>query len=81
MTRFFFSLSKDNDLSVDTEGTELPDLATAKREAERSLRELLADAIKSGDSALPDGLVVHNERGTEVHSVLMRDIISHFLRT
>ena len=76
MPRYFFSQRKDGDHSVDLEGAELADLPAAKREAELSLRELLAEAIKINDERmLPDGFVVLDEQGNEVHSINIRDIL------
>ena len=49
MGRFYFHLSAGNEITLDEEGTELPDLSAAKGEAVLAARELLADAIKSGD--------------------------------
>jgi hypothetical protein len=76
MPRYFFSECSNGNRSVDEEGAELRDLAAAKREAELSLREMLAEAIKLGDeSRLPDELVVLDAQGNEVHSITVRDIL------
>jgi hypothetical protein len=77
MPRFYFSLRKNGDLAPDTEGTELPDLEAAKREANMSLRELLANAIKSGDGdeRIPDKIVVFDEGGDERHSLSLVEIL------
>jgi hypothetical protein len=77
MPRYFFSARRAGDLAVDPEGTELPDLTAALREAELSLRELVADTIKSGSShALPDSMVVFDARGEEVGQVSTIEILS-----
>ena len=49
LRRFYFHLSAGTEIALDEEGTELPDLSAAKGEAVLAARELLADAIKSGD--------------------------------
>lgn len=75
MPRYFFSLRKNGNLAVDTDGTHLTDLAAAKREAELSLRELLADAIKARqEENLPDKLIVFDDQGDEVYSLAMIDV-------
>jgi hypothetical protein len=65
MPRFYFSLRKNGNLTVDTEGTELADLEAAKREANMALRELLANVIKAAgrDEMIPDTIIVFDERG------------------
>lgn len=45
MSRYYFHIPEPNS---DPEGTELPDLAAARREALLAAREILANAIKTG---------------------------------
>ena len=50
MPRFFFHLcSRSGELIRDEEGLELPDLATATREAARAVNRLARDAELGGD--------------------------------
>ena len=46
MPRFFFDIRLRCDVISDVEGSELPDLRTAEREALVSLRHLLADRLR-----------------------------------
>ena len=42
MGRFYFHLSDGEEITLDEEGTELPDLSAAEGEAVQAARELLA---------------------------------------
>jgi hypothetical protein len=53
MGRFYFYIRVGDRLLPDYEGEVLPDVAAARRAAERSARELLADAIKAGKAVVP----------------------------
>lgn len=76
MPRYFFSQRTNGNRTVDEEGAELRDLAAAMREAELSLREMLAEAIRLGDERqLPDELIVVDEQGTEVYSIIIADVL------
>jgi hypothetical protein len=66
MGRFYFHIMKGDELIPDDEGTELPDVAAATREALKSARELLAEAIKVGKPKVPDALVIADEAGRTV---------------
>lgn len=46
MPRFFFDIHQRHTVLADDEGSELPDLRTAEREALVSLRQLLADLLR-----------------------------------
>jgi hypothetical protein len=82
MPRFYFSLRKDGNLTVDAEGTELLDLEAAKREANMGLRELFANAIKAADQdeSIPDTIVVFDERGEERYALSLDEILPKRLR-
>ena len=45
---FYFHLRREGELVADYEGTELPNVTAARREAEQGAREMLAEAIKTG---------------------------------
>ena len=49
MPRFYFIIRSSRELIRDPDGTELPDLAAARSEAERAARELLAELLKHGE--------------------------------
>ena len=74
MPRFFFGVRRDDVLAVDTEGSDLPDIERARREAEMTLRELLAHAIRAGDKSFPEGIVVFDAEGDEIYSFKLDEI-------
>jgi hypothetical protein len=45
MTRYFFDIREDDQLAIDEEGQELPDVEAAQEEAARSLADLARDKI------------------------------------
>lgn len=66
MGRFFFHLKDGDEIIPDEDGTELPDVAAATREALQSARELLAEAIKAGSPRIYEALVIADEAGRTV---------------
>jgi hypothetical protein len=56
-------------MALDEEGTDLPDLNTACRQALASARELLANAIKDGKEPIPESVVIADANGQELLSV------------
>jgi hypothetical protein len=60
---------------LDEEGTELPDLAAAQREAELAARELLGEAIKSGKQAVADGFVIADEAGHTLETFSFSEVM------
>ena len=63
MSRFYFHLQAGGQVVPDDEGTDLPDLSAAQREAIQSAREMLADAIKSGKPEIAEAIVIADEAG------------------
>ena len=49
MPHYFFDIRRHNSFIPDTEGSDLPDLAAAQREAQVSLQQLLADSLRGSD--------------------------------
>ena len=74
MGRFYFHIRAGGRLLADHEGQVLPDVSAARREAERSARELLADAIKAGREA-PEAFVIADERGCEIGTVPFAEVL------
>jgi hypothetical protein len=69
MARFFFHVRTGDQLAHDPEGSDLPDVAEARREALLAARELLAEAIKAGKQRMPDAFVIADEAGQAVDTV------------
>jgi hypothetical protein len=63
MARYYFHIKEGDRLVRDEEGMNLPDLPTAKREALLGARELLAEAIKTGQPSIPNAFVIADEVG------------------
>jgi hypothetical protein len=69
MGRFYFHVKEANELIPDHEGVELPDVATATREALHAARELLADAIKLGKPTCPEAILIADESGQTLQTL------------
>jgi hypothetical protein len=67
--RFYFHLRSGDELVRDDDGEDFPDVSSARREAEKSAREILADAIKSGRENVPQAFVIADEQGREIDTV------------
>jgi hypothetical protein len=75
MGRFYFHIRLGDRLVPDEEGEVLPDVLAARREAERSARELLADAIKLGKAEVPEAFVIADEHGREIGTVPFAEVL------
>jgi len=69
-----------DELDTDPEGTELPDLEAARREAILAAREMLAEWIILGAEDIPTRIVITDEAGTILALVRMRDVLPRALR-
>jgi hypothetical protein len=67
MGRFYFHVKEGNELVPDEDGIELPDIATATREALLAARELLAEAIRLGKPTAPESIIVADRSGRTLH--------------
>ena len=80
MGRFYFHLSDGEEITLDEEGTELPDLSAAEGEAVQAARELLAEAIKSGRAEVPEAFVIADEEGREIDTVPLTAVLPEDLK-
>jgi hypothetical protein len=80
MARFYFHLKYGDELVADEEGSNLPDLSAARKEALLSARELLASAIKMGNPNIPEAVVVTDESGRVVDSLRLAAVLPQTLR-
>jgi len=69
MARFYFHFLEGTSLAADDEGIELPDLSAAVREAELAARELLAEAIKTSKSQVPEAVIIADRSGERLHTI------------
>ena len=80
MGRFYFHLKEGDELIPDEDGTDLPDVAAATREAVLTARELLANAIKGGKERVPEALVIADEAGQTLEVVPLVAVIPASLK-
>ncbi|WP_430648975.1 DUF6894 family protein [Bradyrhizobium hipponense] len=80
MGRFYFHLRAGDEITLDEEGTELPDLSAAEGEAVLAARELLAEAIKSGTPHVSEVLVIADEVGRPLGTVPLATVLPRLLK-
>jgi uncharacterized protein DUF6894 len=69
MSRFYFHIRFGDQIVIDHEGSDLPDPAAAREEALVSARQILADAIRSGNETIPEAFVIADSEGHELETV------------
>jgi hypothetical protein len=75
MPIFYFNIRDGADSALDPEGSELPSLASALREAREAARELLVDDIKAGRNTGGKFIEMADQHGTVVGTVILRDLL------
>jgi hypothetical protein len=75
MTRYYFHIRDADGMSRDNEGTELPNLEAARREARASGRDLIADAMKSRRLVAGQMLDIADEQGVVIETLTVSDLI------
>ena len=75
MTRYFFHLRNGRTLTEDEEGLEFPDLDAARKEADASAREMLAEAVKMGHDDAPDAIALYDEKGEKLYEVILHSLL------
>ena len=75
MARYFFNVIAAADSIVDLEGSELPDLQSARTEGIEQIRELMADAMRSGVDISSRRLEIRDASGTLLATVCFTDAI------
>jgi uncharacterized protein DUF6894 len=80
VAKYFFHARDGARLINDVEGMDIPSSECARSQAVLTARELLADAIKSGSDCGFDAVVVADERGDEIASVRLTEILPKRLR-
>jgi hypothetical protein len=68
-----------DEFGTDPEGTELPDLEAARREAILSAREMLAEWIIVAADEIPLKILIADEQGNVLATVHMRDVLPRAL--
>ncbi len=81
MARYFLHIVKlDGSRIEDPEGSDLPDLAAARREALGGARDILASVIKAGRDLADEAILITDEEGREVDLVPFSDAVPQSLR-
>jgi hypothetical protein len=80
VTKYFFHMRDGPRPIDDDEGMELPSPERARAEGVATARELLADAIKSGAELGFDAVVIADERGDEIATVRLGEVLPKRLR-
>jgi hypothetical protein len=75
MARYFFHIKDGTHLIKDEEGTELATAQDARAQAMVSVRELFANAIRSGRPLEADAFVIADEHGRELTFVPMTEAL------
>ena len=77
MPRYYFHI---DELDTDPDGTELPDLDAARREALLGARELLAEWIVLAIDGMPMRILIADEAGKVLATVHLRDALPGALK-
>ena len=80
MGRFYFHVRTGDRLTPDEEGIEFPDLAAAQHEAVLAAREVLADAIMTGRSEVPEAFVIADERGRPLDIIQIATVLPRSMK-
>jgi hypothetical protein len=73
--RYFFHIRETDVTSNDEEGRELPDDATARRQAIEAARELAAQAVLEGELIVGQCIEVTDSAGKLVTTAMLRDAV------
>jgi hypothetical protein len=77
----YFHLRAGDELLRDDQGQDFPDVSTARREAERSAREIVAEAIRSGREQVPEAFVIADELGVPIDTLPLAAVLPKPFRT
>jgi uncharacterized protein YoaH (UPF0181 family) len=75
MARYFFNVIAAADSIVDLEGSELPNMQSARTEGIEQIRELMADAIRSGFDISSRRIEIRDGSGTLLATMPFTDAI------
>ena len=75
MPRFYINFRKGDLIANDDEGQDLPGFEEAKAAALISAREILADNIKNPVADPLEAVIITNQDGVELITILAKDIL------
>jgi hypothetical protein len=79
MPMYYFHQQDGTNVIVDDEGSELPNLAAARRYALVAARELLGHAIRF-ETSVPERVFIVGEDGSELLTVFITEVLPASLR-
>jgi hypothetical protein len=80
MPLFFINFRRDDQISKDDVGIDLPSLKEAGEAALVSAREILADTIKSGAKDPIQAVMITDESGQELMTIPAKDVLPEPLK-
>jgi hypothetical protein len=80
MAKFYVHFRNGDQVAIDDEGVDLPDVEAAKDLAIKSAREIVAEAIKHGYSTILDAVVITDEAGKDLMTIPATDVLPKSLR-
>ena len=80
MGRFYFHLRMGEKVIVDQEGTDCFDISAARLEALVAARDILADAIRSGNEDTPEAFIIADSEGRELATVPLAVVLPRRLK-
>ena len=75
MSRYYFNVRHQNCMLPDPDGSELPSLEHARKEAVEALLDLVANSLVARSSRIPLGLDVADDHGAVLLTVVLRDVL------
>jgi hypothetical protein len=76
MPLYFFHLNECGTVIADPEGSDLPDLDAARKQAEMEARQIMSAEIRQGMLCLGCCIVIHDADDVEVARMPFRDAVS-----
>jgi len=78
MPIYYFNVMSASDIVMDFEGTDLPDIATARTEAIEDGRELMSNAVLEGRDIASRRIEICDEAGDVLLTVAFSEAIRQF---
>lgn len=79
MSRFFFHMADNAEMIIDDEGLDLPDLESAKAEAELSALDFAAECVRAGKPVDGRRIIVQDDRGITLMECGVKDLTARLV--
>ena len=76
MSRFFFHIEHNAELIIDDEGMDLPNLDSAKMEAELSALDCAAECLRDGKPVDGRRIIVQDASGKTLMECAIKDVVA-----